>query len=123
MRQINATFQFNIATLGEFYIDLKNGQFSFSIIPIDAFPLSSIGNGACDTGRYPFGSSADVTITLSNPEDLRLLSAGDPNELVQAYLSQRITIDGSLQDAMNLKYLAETLRRDHILLFNPTVRK
>ena len=64
-----------------------------------------------------------MSITLSNPEDLRLLSTGDSNELVQAYLSQRITIDGSLQDAMNLKYLADALRRDNILLFNPTIRK
>ncbi|CAF0796741.1 unnamed protein product [Adineta ricciae] len=105
VQQIKTTYQFNIATLGEFYLDLRNG------------------NGTCDTGRFPAGSSADVSITLSNPEDLRLLSTGDSNELVQAYLSQRITIDGSLQDAMNLKYLADALRRDNILLFNPTIRK
>lgn len=60
----------------------------------------------------------DVTITLTNPEDLRLLSTGDSNELVQAYLSQRITIDGSLQDALHLKNLADALRRENILLFN-----
>ena len=65
----------------------------------------------------------DVTITISNPEDLRLLSTGDPHELVQAYLNQRITIDGSLQDAMHLKHLAEALRRDNVLLFNATLRK
>ncbi|UJR20550.1 hypothetical protein I4U23_023677 [Adineta vaga] len=105
IQQIKTTYQFNIATLGEFYLDLKNG------------------NGSCDTGRFPGTSSADVTITLTNPEDLRLLSSADPNELVQAYLNQRITIDGSLQDAMNLKHFADALRRDNILLFNPTMRK
>ncbi|CAF1184509.1 unnamed protein product [Adineta steineri] len=104
VRQVKTTYQFNIATLGEFYLDLKNG------------------NGTCDTGPYPL-AKPDVSITLSNPEDLRLLSAGDSNELVQAYLNQRITIDGLLQDAMYLKHLAEALRRDNILLFNPTSRK
>lgn len=75
-----------------------------------------IGHGSCDTGPSPL-SSTDVTITLTNPEDLRLLSTSDSNELVQAYLNQRITIDGSLRDAMNLKYLADALRRDNIFLF------
>jgi hypothetical protein len=84
--------------------------------------ISYLGNGSCDTGSLP-SSSVDVTITISNPEDLRLLSTGDSNELVQAYLSQRITIDGSLSDAMSLKYLADALRRDNVLLFNPTNRK
>jgi hypothetical protein len=55
---------------------------------------------------------------LANPDDLRLLSSADPNELVQAYLSQRITIDGSLQDAMHLKHLADALRRENVLLFH-----
>ncbi|CAF0942915.1 unnamed protein product [Rotaria sordida] len=104
VRQIKTTYQFNIATLGQFYLDLKNDH------------------GSCDIGPYPL-SSIDVTITLSNPEDLRLLSTTDSNELVQAYLSQRITIDGSLQDAMNLKYVADALRRDNILLFSPTISK
>lgn len=58
-----------------------------------------------------------MTITISNPEDLRLLSTNDSNELVQAYLNQRITIDGSLQDAMHLKTLADALRRENIFLF------
>ncbi|CAF2029524.1 unnamed protein product [Rotaria magnacalcarata] len=102
VRQIKTTYQFSIATLGQFYFDLKNGH------------------GSCEVGRCPL-SSVDVTITLSNPEDLRLLSTSDSNELVQAYLSQRITIDGSLQDAMNLKYVADALRRDNILLFSPNI--
>lgn len=74
------------------------------------------GSGICDAGPYP-SSSPDVTISISNPEDLRLLSTNDSNELVQAYLSQRITIDGSLQDAMHLKTLAAALRRENIFLF------
>lgn len=98
VRQIKTTYQFNIATLGQFYLDLKNN------------------GGSCDTGPYPL-SSPDVTITISNPEDLRLLSTNDSNELVQAYLNHRITIDGSLQDAMNLKILADALRRENIFLF------
>ncbi|CAF0963863.1 unnamed protein product [Rotaria sp. Silwood1] len=102
VRQIKTTYQFNIATLGQFYLDLKNDH------------------GSCDIGQCPL-SSIDVTITLSNPEDLRLLSTNDSNELVQAYLNQRITIDGSLQDAMNLKYVADAIRRDNILLFSPTI--
>lgn len=96
VRQVKTTYQFHIATLGSFYIDLKAGS--------------------CSTGTYP-GPSTDVTITLTNPEDLRLLSTNDSNELVQAYLSQRITIDGSLQDALLLKHVADALRRENIFLF------
>jgi hypothetical protein len=76
-----------------------------------------LDRGSCDTGPFPSSSSPDVTITISNPEDLRLLSTSDSNELVQAYLNQRITIDGSLQDAMHLKILADALRRENIFLF------
>lgn len=79
--------------------------------------LWCLGAGSCAAGLCPL-PSVDVTITLTNPEDLRLLSTGDSNELVQAYLSQRITIDGSLQDALHLKNLADALRRENILLFN-----
>jgi hypothetical protein len=75
-----------------------------------------LDQGSCDTGLYSL-SSPDVTITISNPEDLRLLSTNDSNELVQAYLNHRITIDGSLQDAMHLKILADALRRENIFLF------
>ena len=96
VRQVKTTYQFHIATLGSFYIDLRAG--------------------ACSTGTYP-GSSTDVTITLANAEDLRLLSTNDSNELVQAYLNQRITIDGSLQDALLLKHVADALRRENIFLF------
>lgn len=99
VQQIKTIFQFEIATLGQFYLDLKNGS------------------GNCAAGRCP-SPSVDVTISLSNPEDLRLLSSAEPNELVQAYLNQRITIDGPLQDAMRLKILADALRRDNILLFH-----
>jgi hypothetical protein len=62
--------------------------------------------------------SLDVTITLANPEDLRLLPTVDANDLVQAYLSQRIMIDGSLQDALHLKNLAGALRRENVLLLD-----
>ena len=116
VQQVRTTYQFNIATLGSFYLDLKNGESNETCRWIDA-SLLMLGAGSCAAGLCPL-PSVDVTITLANPEDLRLLSTGNSNDLVQAYLSQRITIDGSLQDALHLKNLTDALRRENILLFN-----
>ena len=34
VRQIKTTYQFNIATLGQFYLDLKNGLLALSLLTI-----------------------------------------------------------------------------------------
>ncbi|CAF1637733.1 unnamed protein product, partial [Didymodactylos carnosus] len=98
VRQVGATYQFNIGDMAKFYIDLKNG------------------NGSCDLGDLP-ARVVDVTITLNSVDDLKLLT-GDTDEIIQAYLSQQITIDGSLTDAMKLKHLADVLKKDNITLLN-----
>ena len=52
---------------------------------------------------------------MVNPEDIRLVLKVDSNDLVEAYLSERMTIDGSFEDALHLKNLADALRCRRLL--------
>ncbi|KAK0398312.1 hypothetical protein QR680_002530 [Steinernema hermaphroditum] len=87
---IGRVFQIECADFGDFYVDVKNGQ------------------GHAERGHH---GSPDVTLKLSKFTFFQLVR--EKMSPMQAYMNGSLKIQGGVNDAIQLKYIAERLK--HLL--------